>query len=182
MFNYSGLVFLVIGAVIEYIGPNIDKLIDDPKDELDGFEDKMEGRKMVLMEDILVPLIGKCKLGSGVPSTHSLRVINRTYNSEIEAIEDALHYSGEMKRLYGNLKRVMFYGGLVSIVLGFLIFAFPATLFYFIVYLAISALVGTLLLISYVYYSFWRSRRNYRGVTMGMEERDKSIYDNLGGC
>lgn len=181
MFNYSGLVFLIMGAVIEYIGPNIDKLIEDPMDELDGFKEKMEVRKRILIEDILIPLIGFYKLDTGIPSERSLRALNGTYNSEIEAIEDSLLYTVEMKRFYRNLKRVMIYGGLVSIVLGFFIFVPISNLPYYLAYLAMSSLVGIFLLAAYIYYSYWRSKRTFRGVKKGMEERDKSIYGNIAG-
>lgn len=166
--------------MIGYIGPNIDKLIENPKDELQDFRDKMDDRKRELMEYVLMPLIHRVKLGKGPASERLVRIINRKYNSEIETIESALECTLEMQKLYKNLQGIMFLSGLVLSPLGLLI-ALPETYSIILIgYLALSALVGSLVLITYVYFSFLKSKRKFKGIVNGMSNRDPTeIFQSI---
>lgn len=176
-----GILLIIFSSVVGFFIPQILKLVYLPVTDFGAEKSRIDQEKDKLISRVFLD-IARMVEGSSFVSFEVREIIKVKYNREIQALELLYHYSKEMIQFYKHLKITNLVGGIILIVFGGIITAFPTFSFDPVIYFSFSLLTAIIILAIYTYALLRVYRNNYNGIIDGIEKRriDRVNNDFMG--
>lgn len=165
-----GILLIIFSSVVGFFIPQILKLVYLPVSDIGTEKSRIDQEKDRLISRMFLD-IARTVEGNSFISFDEREIIKVKYNREIEALELLYHYSKEMLQFYRHLKITNLVGGIILIIFGGIITAFPAFSFDLVIYFSFSLFTAIIILALYTYVLLRGYRNNYNGIVDGIENR-----------
>lgn len=172
-----GILLIIFSSVVGFFVPQILKLVYLPVTDIGTEKSRIDQEKDKLISRVFLD-IARIVEGNFFISFDEREIIKVKYNREIEALELLHHYSKEMLQFYSHLKITNLVGGIILIIFGGIIAAFPAFSFDLVIYISFALLTAIIILALYTYILLRDYRNNYNGIVDGIENRRTERANN----